>query len=428
VHRQVRSLKRRQVATTTPQNNEVTYTYDGDGRGLCIPERSERGNMVKSVIGEVTTYYVGSYYEKKVRGSEQNERKTYFAGTIRIAMRENGTLTWLIADHLSSTSLTVDASGNLLSSLKYTAFGELRSGTAATDYLYTGQRQEAEIGLYFYVSRFFDPSLGRFVSPDSIVPGAGNTQAYDRYAYANNSPIIYIDPTGHIACIDGEQCGVKLTAAAVLIRFGVRLVGNFESRLMNAIVSGVVDVGIRMGANTNSTATEAFKATYGTTTTDPLVILWGTSGVDGLSDTCSGIGKGGCTSNSHLINFNGAQWSDNIMFRNNVVHELGHAFASRWTKWDPVTDTTIYPKGSPYNGGVPWLLQNRDTFANGPGIQGDATYDYMWNQRMDNNLGNEYFADLFLGWTYNSYGGGADHTSLDVFTVAMTDWISNPGQ
>jgi hypothetical protein len=71
-------------------------------------------------------------------------------------MRENGTLTWLIADHLGSTSLTVDASGTLLSSLKYTAFGELRSGTASTDYLYTGQRQEAEIGLYFYMSRFFD--------------------------------------------------------------------------------------------------------------------------------------------------------------------------------------------------------------------------------------------------------------------------------
>jgi hypothetical protein len=91
-----------------------------------------------------------------VRGSEQNERKTYFAGTARIVMRENGTLTWLIADHLGSTSVTVDASGMLLSSLKYNAFGELRSGTAATDYLYTGQRQEAEIGLYFYVSRFYD--------------------------------------------------------------------------------------------------------------------------------------------------------------------------------------------------------------------------------------------------------------------------------
>jgi hypothetical protein len=120
------------------------------------PERSERGNMVKSVIGSVTSYYPGVHYEKRVTGQTESIYKYYFAGTARIAMRENGTLTWLIADHLGSTSLTVDASGTLLSSLKYTAFGELRSGTAATDYLYTGQRQEAEIGLYFYMSRFFD--------------------------------------------------------------------------------------------------------------------------------------------------------------------------------------------------------------------------------------------------------------------------------
>jgi len=98
-------------------------------------------------------------------------------------VRENNTLTWLITDHLGSTSATVNAAGVLLSSLKYSAFGELRSGTAATDYLYIGQRQEAEIGLYFYVSRFFDPSLGRFISPDTLVPGAGDPQAYDRYSY-----------------------------------------------------------------------------------------------------------------------------------------------------------------------------------------------------------------------------------------------------
>ena len=43
-----------------------------------------------------------------------------------------------------------------------------------------------------------DPSLGRFLSPDSIVPtGTQGTQAWDRYGFVNNNPVRYNDPTGH---------------------------------------------------------------------------------------------------------------------------------------------------------------------------------------------------------------------------------------
>jgi hypothetical protein len=43
-----------------------------------------------------------------------------------------------------------------------------------------------------------DPSLGRFTSPDTIVPtGTQGTQAWDRYAFVNNNPVRYTDPTGH---------------------------------------------------------------------------------------------------------------------------------------------------------------------------------------------------------------------------------------
>ena len=59
--------------------------------------------------------------------------KFLFAETDRIAMRENGTLTWLISDHLGSTSVTADANGNLVSSLRYTAFGEVRAASGAME-------------------------------------------------------------------------------------------------------------------------------------------------------------------------------------------------------------------------------------------------------------------------------------------------------
>ncbi len=76
-----------------------------------------------------------------------------------------------------------------------------------------GQRYESAIGLYYYGARWYDPMVGRFIQPDTIVPGAGNSQAYDRYEYTNNNPLKYTDPTGHRNCEeDGYNCpGDKIT-------------------------------------------------------------------------------------------------------------------------------------------------------------------------------------------------------------------------
>ena len=122
-------------------------------------------------------------------------------------MREDGTVNFLLTDHLGSTNVTTDSSGVLVSSMLYTAFGETRSsnGMTASDYLYTGQREESEIGLYFYKARWYDPALARFISADTLVPQPGDPLAWDRYAYVRNNPINGIDPTGHAFCMDGDQ-------------------------------------------------------------------------------------------------------------------------------------------------------------------------------------------------------------------------------
>ncbi len=82
--------------------------------------------------------------------------------------------------------------------------GEIRDGATATDYRYTGQRDEFEIGLYYYVARYYDPVVGRFISADTLIPQPGSSQAYDRYAYVNNNPINFNDPSGH-AQIDDDN-------------------------------------------------------------------------------------------------------------------------------------------------------------------------------------------------------------------------------
>jgi hypothetical protein len=58
----------------------------------------------------------------------------------------------------------------------------------------------------YYGARFYDSSLGRFTSADTIVPVG--VQGLDRYAYVNNSPLKYTDPSGHCAMGDSDiGCG-----------------------------------------------------------------------------------------------------------------------------------------------------------------------------------------------------------------------------
>jgi RHS repeat-associated protein len=76
-----------------------------------------------------------------------------------------------------------------------------------TDKLYTGQREITALGIYHYGARFYSQKLGRFLSPDSIVPGAANPQAFNRYSYGLNNPSRYTDPTGHMAISDTNEAG-----------------------------------------------------------------------------------------------------------------------------------------------------------------------------------------------------------------------------
>ena len=145
-----------------------------------------------------------------------------------VAMRElsgttGNTLYYLHGDHLGSTSTTTCGNtacgtlGAVLARQSYYPYGGVRvAGNLPTDHTFTGQIEDDSTGLYFYNARYYSGSLGRFVSADSIVPGAGNPQAFNRYSYSLSNPINYTDPSGHYACGDGEdqdECGAGGSAA-----------------------------------------------------------------------------------------------------------------------------------------------------------------------------------------------------------------------
>ncbi len=101
--------------------------------------------------------------------------------------------------HLGSTVLETDDSDNRHATQIHFAFGARRGGTAltpATENQYTGQKLDGT-GLYYYNARYYDPAIGQFVSPDTIVPDASRVMDYNRYMYGYGNPIRNADPSGH---------------------------------------------------------------------------------------------------------------------------------------------------------------------------------------------------------------------------------------
>jgi RHS repeat-associated protein len=159
------------------------FVYDGDG------------NRVKATLNGVTTAYVGNYYEQ----SGSVTTTYYYAGGARIAMRQGSSVSYLLGDHLGSTSITANSSGGLSAEQRYKPWGEQRytNGATPTRHQYTGQINDSEIGLYFYGARYYSSAAGRFISADTIVPDPSNPQQFNRYSYGLNDPVKYKDPTGH---------------------------------------------------------------------------------------------------------------------------------------------------------------------------------------------------------------------------------------
>ncbi len=119
-------------------------------------------------------------------------------------------------DHLDSVVAAVDDSGNLSASVAYVPYGSIDSGSSSgVDNFrpkFGSHEWNQRTGLYNFGARYFDPSIGRFISPDP----AG--QFVSPYLYGADNPASYIDPDGRFAvsiAIVGALVGAYFGAAAV---------------------------------------------------------------------------------------------------------------------------------------------------------------------------------------------------------------------
>jgi RHS repeat-associated protein len=127
------------------------------------------------------------------------------------------TLQYFVLDHLGSVAVVTDATGAVTSRESFDAWGKQRNEdgsddttcsnglTAPTTKGFTGQEEIGALCLVNLNARLYDPSIGRFLAADSVVPDPEDGQSYNRYTYVDNRPLSLIDPTGHDP--DGPQLG-----------------------------------------------------------------------------------------------------------------------------------------------------------------------------------------------------------------------------
>ncbi len=136
---------------------------------------------VKKTSNGTTSYYPNHYYEQY--GGSNVDKYYYFNGQ-PIALRRNGTLYYLHQDQIGNLAL-VTSGGTQVSAQGFYAYGKLRSGFIGVERSFTGQQKDLSTGLIYYKARYYDPELGTFISPDTVVPrpmgSRGSVFGYNRY-------------------------------------------------------------------------------------------------------------------------------------------------------------------------------------------------------------------------------------------------------
>jgi RHS repeat-associated protein len=150
--------------------------------------------------------------------------------------------------NVSYVVTTQDAGGPTVSSQQYEAFGTVRVGGLSIERGFAGRPVEGDTGLIYMRARHYDPLTGQFLQTDPL--GVNTTQLY---AYAENNPYVFTDPTG-LASSRNVQGGPSTITAS----FSPSQAGSTFQSIAGG-VSGLA-VGAFVGVNTAPYVAAAFSA------------------------------------------------------------------------------------------------------------------------------------------------------------------------
>lgn len=194
--------------TISENGYAAAFTYNGQYDRVKM-------NLTKNGTRQLTRYYLGGCYELDETSTGLKKEKLYLGGDFynasSVYVKEDlgsGQLYAIYRDYLGSITHITNASGAVVQELSYDAWGRLRNPSNQVVYApdqepvlflgrgYTGHEHLPQFGLVNMNARLYDPVLGRFLSADPYVQAPDFSQSFNRYAYAMNNPLKFVDENG----------------------------------------------------------------------------------------------------------------------------------------------------------------------------------------------------------------------------------------
>ena len=195
----------RQLTTLQTEENSIQYKYDSDSiraskivNGVVHTYEYLGGLLMHETRGtQAYDYYYdanGQLYAVSYKLSENDTKKVYYfthnwRGDIVGIYNGNGDLKATYEyDAWGNVTAIEDANGNAITSATHIA--------NLNPFRYRGYYQDTETGLYYLMSRYYDPVTHRFVNADGYFQSGGDILDTNMNAYCRNNPIIYVDYFG----------------------------------------------------------------------------------------------------------------------------------------------------------------------------------------------------------------------------------------
>jgi RHS repeat-associated protein len=226
----------------------VDFTYDFAGNRVSA--RSSGGAPAMDRVTPDALYAI-----------ESGQLVLHIHDGLAICARQpsGGSPTFLHCDHLGSLVAVTDATGAVVDTIRYDPFGAVRARTgsgAPQPVGFTGGTPEAFSGLLYLNARYYNPALGRFVSPDASVQNALDPAAWAAYTYCRNNPTSFVDRNGR------SFWGIFLAALAIVALIVVVVVCVVADvftfgTLTPALAIGIIALGTVVGGVVGGLAANA---------------------------------------------------------------------------------------------------------------------------------------------------------------------------